>query len=119
MLLLRSPLLPIKVLSDILKNYGRHSMLSVSSSLPVSVKRILDDETNKFYDKGHQLYEAVLLIRCYTQHVLRPFIDSEVNHKRYFIKSRKENPQKLTQLSSRSHPRHLVGEKGQHKKTPS
>ena len=23
--------------------------------------------------------------------------------------SRKENPQKLTQLSSRSHPRHLVG----------
>ena len=26
-------------------------------------------------------------------------------------KSRKENPQKLTQLSSRSHPRHLVGKK--------
>ena len=35
-------------------------------------------------------------------------------------KSRKENPQELTQLSSRSHPRHLVGkeqwEKEQHKK---
>ena len=26
-------------------------------------------------------------------------------------KSRKENPQKLTQLSPRSHPRHLVGKK--------
>ena len=26
-----------------------------------------------------------------------------------WIKSRKETPQKLTQLSSRSHPRHLVG----------
>ena len=26
-------------------------------------------------------------------------------------KSRKENPQKLTQLSTRSHPRHLVGKK--------
>ena len=26
-----------------------------------------------------------------------------------YYKSRKENPQKLTQLSSRSHPRHLVG----------
>ena len=26
-------------------------------------------------------------------------------------KSRKENPQKPTQLSSRSHPRHLVGKK--------
>ena len=28
-----------------------------------------------------------------------------------YIKSRKENPQKLTQLSSRSHPRHLVGKR--------
>ena len=28
-------------------------------------------------------------------------------------KSRKENPQKLTQLSSRSHPRHLVGRTAQ------
>ena len=27
------------------------------------------------------------------------------------FKSRKENPQKLTQLSSRSHPRHLVGKR--------
>ena len=26
-------------------------------------------------------------------------------------KSRKENPQKLTQISSRSHPRHLVGKR--------
>ena len=26
-------------------------------------------------------------------------------------KSRKENPEKLTQLSSRSHPRHLVGKR--------
>ena len=29
----------------------------------------------------------------------------------YISKSRKENPQKLTQLSSRSHPRHLVGKR--------
>ena len=27
------------------------------------------------------------------------------------VKNRKENPQKLTQLSSRSHPRHLVGKR--------
>ena len=27
------------------------------------------------------------------------------------LKNRKENPQKLTQLSSRSHPRHLVGKR--------
>ena len=31
-------------------------------------------------------------------------------------KSRKENPQKLTQLSSRSHPRHLVGKRTAHKR---
>ena len=39
-----------------------------------------------------------------------------VNRKTY--KSRKENPQKLTQLSSRSHPRHLVGKRTA-QKTPS
>ena len=32
-------------------------------------------------------------------------------------KSRKENPQKLTQLSSRSHPRHLVGKRTAQKDT--
>ena len=31
------------------------------------------------------------------------------------FKSRKENPQKLTQLSSRSHPRHLVGKRAAQK----
>ena len=34
------------------------------------------------------------------------------------FKSRKENPQKPTQLSSRSHPRHLVGKRTA-QKTPS
>ena len=33
------------------------------------------------------------------------------------IKSRKENPQKLTQLSSRTHPRHLVGKRTAQKDT--
>ena len=56
------------------------------SSLPISVLRILDTEANKFYDRNHQLYDAALLTRCYTQHALRPFIDSETNHKRHFIK---------------------------------
>ena len=47
--------------------------------------RKLDDEANKFYDRKHDLYEA-LLTRCYTQHALRPYIDSEINHIRHFIK---------------------------------
>ena len=41
---------------------------------------------NVFYDRNHQMYEAALLTKCYTQHALRPFIDSESNHIRSFIK---------------------------------
>ena len=54
--------------------------------LPAHENAILDTEANKFYDRNHQLYDAALLTRCYTQHALRPFIDSEINHKRHFIK---------------------------------
>ena len=32
------------------------------------------------------MYDAALLTRCYTQHALRPFIDSEANHIRSFKK---------------------------------
>ena len=32
------------------------------------------------------MYDAALMTRCYTQHALRPFIDSETNHKWHFIK---------------------------------
>ena len=76
----------LKDLSKVLEDRGRHSMLSFLSSLPISVLRILDTEANKFYDRNHQLYDTALLTRCYTQHALRPFIDSEINHKRHFIK---------------------------------
>ena len=39
------------------------------------------------YGRNHQPYDASLLTRYYTQHALRPFIDSETNHKRHFIKN--------------------------------
>ena len=61
-------------------------MLSKLASLSVSSLRKLDDEANKFYDRKHDLYKAALLTRCYTQHALRPYIDSEINHIRHFIK---------------------------------
>ena len=61
-------------------------MLAFLSSLPISVLRILDTEANKFYDRSNQLYDAALLTRDYTQHALRPYIDSEINHKRHYIK---------------------------------
>ena len=66
--------------------FGRHNMLSRLSSLSISSLRKLDGEANKFYDRKHDLYEAALLTRCYTQHSLRPYIDSEINNIRQFIK---------------------------------
>ena len=61
-------------------------MLSYLSSLPIAALPSLDTEANRFYDRNHQMYDAALLTRCYTQHALRPFIDSESNHIRSFIK---------------------------------
>ena len=46
----------------------------------------LDIEANKFYDRAHRLYDAAILTRCYTQHALPHYIDSEINHIRHFIK---------------------------------
>ena len=66
--------------------HGRHCMLSYLSSLPISVLRSLDTEVNKFYDITNRLYDVALLTRCYTQHALRPVIDSKIIHIRHFIK---------------------------------
>ena len=44
--------------------------LSRLVTLSVSLLRNLDIEANKFYDRAHRLYDAALLTRCYTQHVL-------------------------------------------------
>ena len=75
------------VLAVKLRIHGRHPMLSYLSSLPIAVLSSLDTEANRFYDRNHQMYDSALLTRCYTQHGLRPFIDSEANHVRSFIKN--------------------------------
>ena len=36
---------------------------------------------------GQQLYDAALLTRCYSQHALRPFTDTEAIHERHFVKT--------------------------------
>ena len=46
----------------------------------------MDIESNKFYDKAYRLYDAAILTMCYTQHALRPYIDSEINTFRHLIK---------------------------------
>ena len=76
----------LRDLGGILDVHGRHSMLSYLSSLPISVLRSMATKAKKFYDRYNKLYDAALLIRCYTQHALRPVIDSKINHVRHFIK---------------------------------
>ena len=61
-------------------------MLAFLSLILISVLRSLDTEANTFYNRSNQLYDAALLTRAYTQHALRPYIDSEINHKRHYIK---------------------------------
>ena len=73
-------------LSTKLREHSRHALLLFLCSLPIPVLCILDIEAYRFYDRNHQMYDAALLIICYTQHALRPLIDSDVNHKRHFIK---------------------------------
>ena len=41
---------------------------------------VFDIEANMFYDRNHKIYDDALLTRCYTQHALRPIIDSEINY---------------------------------------
>ena len=50
------------------------SIFAVSLSCPIYLQLVLTG------------IKGFLLTRCYTQHVLRPFIDSKINHKRHFIK---------------------------------
>ena len=60
--------------------------LSRLVTLSISSLRNSDIEANKFNDRAHLLYDAAILSRCYTQHALRPYIESKINHIRHFIK---------------------------------
>ena len=61
-------------------------MLSKLFSLSIASLRKLDEEANNCFDRKHDFYQIALLTRCYTQIALRPYIDSEMNHVRHFIK---------------------------------
>ena len=76
----------LKDLSIALNNHGRHGLLSFLSSLPISVLRNFELEADKFYNRANKLYKAALLTRCYAQYFLRPYIDSDINYKRHFMK---------------------------------
>ena len=71
-------------------------MLSFLGFLPILVLRILDIEANRFYDRNHQMYEAAILTRCYTQHSLHPFIDYEIT--KYILSKSLSEIKELTLL---------------------
>ena len=75
-----------KGVSIALNNHGWHSLLTFLSFLPLSVFHNFELEANKLYDGANRLYKATLLTRCYVEHFLSPYINSEVNYKQYFIK---------------------------------
>ena len=43
-------------LSSKLREHVRHAMLSFHSPLPIPVKRILDIEVNRFYERNHRMH---------------------------------------------------------------
>ena len=80
--------LTVNDLHTILTHTGKHAMLSRLSSLPIASIRSIDEEADKIYLRTDPLIKTATLIQSFTQHVLRPHIDKNSEHKRHFLKLR-------------------------------
>ena len=104
--------------SDAVRNYNLWSCQKVCEALTFLLDNIY------IYRFGSKLYRQIvgipmgtncapliadLLLFCYERDFMLSLSEDNQTDVIEAFKSRKENPQKLTQLSSRSHPRHLVG----------
>lgn len=78
--------LNVKDFDIIKKQSGKHTMLSRLSALPLSSLVKLDKEADDIYIRSNPLYDTATLIQSYTQHVIRPHLDKEEDHKRHFLK---------------------------------
>ena len=65
---------------------GKHTMLSRLTCLSLASLRDIDEKADKIIMRTDLYYTTAILIQKYTQHVLRPHIDSASDHKRHFIK---------------------------------
>ena len=65
---------------------GKHVMLSRLSSLSISTLREIDEQADKIFFRNDPLNGTASLIQSYTQHVLRPHIDTASDHTRTFLK---------------------------------
>ena len=61
-------------------------MLSRLTRLSVSALKDYDERADKVIFRTDPLYKTAIFIQSYAQHVLRPHIDAESDHKRHFIK---------------------------------
>lgn len=76
----------VRELHSLFKRSGRHALLSRLTTLSISSLKKLDDEADDIYIRSNPLYEVASIIQSYTQHVLRPHIDSDSQHVRHFLK---------------------------------
>ena len=65
---------------------GKHAMLSKLSSLSIATLKEIDEQADKIILRTDPLIKTACLIQSYTQHVLKPHIDKESEHQRYFLK---------------------------------
>ena len=79
-------LISLSDLNSILRRSGRHTMLSVLTSLSITSLSRLDEVADNIVVRQHPLYNIASLVQSYTQHILRPHIDDVNDHKRHFFK---------------------------------
>ena len=65
---------------------GKHATLSRLSSLSISSLKDTNEQADKIYLRTDPLVGTACLIQSYTQHVLKPHIDKESEHQRFFLK---------------------------------
>ena len=79
-------LLTVSDLDSVVRSSGKHSMLTLLTSLSIHALKRLDEEADKIVIRTHRFYDTASIIQSYTQHVLRPHIDKESDHLRHFLK---------------------------------
>ena len=105
--------------SDAVRNYNLWACQKVCEALIF----LLDNIYIRFGSKLYRQIEGIpmgtncaspvagLFLFCYERDFMLSLSENNQSDVIEAFKSRRENPQKLTQLSSRSHPRHLVGKR--------
>jgi hypothetical protein len=78
--------LSVNYLNIILKNSGKHAILSRLTSLSLSSLKILKAEADNMVIQTDPLNTAAYPIQSYTRHILRPHMDKTSDHDRHSLK---------------------------------